>query len=188
MELQSSVFRIAFTKNSDRFHCAIGLVDGSNIRPLLGSIEGDESIAWPPSPPWQQIVKESVGQEGRSVLLGVGQSGTGHWSISVDEQSHGALLMDVACKTSSQPVFLGSSWRLEPDWNVVRIESHHVCVESSKTGEHLDLHANHGEFSTKSADSIREFTIHPLPPVSHNKPYRWAMLIGKSDRHQRSHV
>jgi hypothetical protein len=67
---------------------------------------------WPSAPPIQQLSRETV--QGRDVLLGVGQAGAAHWSISVETIEHddgGSLKFDLACRCRTLPTWLGSTYR-----------------------------------------------------------------------------
>jgi len=66
---------------------------------------------WPASPPIQQLSLESI--HGAPTLLGVGQAGKSHWSISVESStldSKPALKFDLACRCRAQPFWLGSTY------------------------------------------------------------------------------
>jgi hypothetical protein len=116
--------RVAFEHVGDRFRHVIGLSSAGEFRPLIASVEGDASQAWPPSPPLQQLHVESRGEQGDVALL-VGMAGRSHWSLSV-EPCGGPIgdavgfIFDVACRSPEVPQFLGSryvalkgAWRLE---------------------------------------------------------------------------
>lgn len=67
---------------------------------------------WPASPPIQQLSLESI--HGSPTLLGVGQAGKSHWSISVEAMridTKPSLKFDVACRCRELPNWLGSSYQ-----------------------------------------------------------------------------
>lgn len=71
---------------------------------------------WPASPPIQQLSLEMI--HGAAVLLGVGQAGKSHWSVSVETiqgSSRPALQFDLACRCRVRPPWLGSSYARQRD-------------------------------------------------------------------------
>jgi len=71
-------------------------------------------------------------------LLGVGQAGKSHWSISIeplDFEGDAAFRFDVACRTRSHPSWLGSTYRRTSinasDRPELTIESDASCLEQS---------------------------------------------------------
>lgn len=127
---------VRYSKNNDRLSHSIGIETDRGPVVILESIEGSSDDPWPISPPMQQVVSEKIGgQSGdQPVLLGVGLSGNGHWSIAVDAidldvsneakpaASGSGLRFDVACKTSKPATFLGSTYRLLPSWRMVEVD------------------------------------------------------------------
>ena len=121
---------VRYIKSADRLAHCIGLRSLTNglesFLPILESIEGDASEAWPVSPPMQQIVQESIGQNSAPVLLGVGLSGNGHWSSAVEAATSSSLKLDVACKNSKPASYLGSRYRalggMEIDFGTTEIK------------------------------------------------------------------
>lgn len=76
----------------------------------LCSVESLPDIAWPESPPIQQLVLEELPESGPT-LLGVGMAGSGHWSLSIHCDNSLGLVFDVACRVGSElPSWLGSSY------------------------------------------------------------------------------
>ncbi|WP_168566407.1 hypothetical protein [Crateriforma spongiae] len=74
-------FAVHFHWQMDRFCHDVAFGD----HPLLKSVEGTGEDVWPASAPLQQISVESIGD--RCVALGVGASGTSHFSVSVEPES-----------------------------------------------------------------------------------------------------
>jgi hypothetical protein len=113
--------RLEFLRYQDRLGHVVGLSEEGRFIKVLESIEGDSSEAWPGSPPMQQIVEEQIGPNHSRVLLGVGLSGHGHWSMAVDcprvqnassqATNSEVLQLDVACKISKPASQLGSRYR-----------------------------------------------------------------------------
>ena len=92
----------------DRFvHRIEVVVSGEHHELMRCQCSGPEDAAWPKTAPLQQLSQEVV--DGRSVLLGVGQAGTSHWSISMEaaDDEDPTLRMDCACRVSERPEFLG---------------------------------------------------------------------------------
>ncbi len=86
---------------------------------VLTSVEGTSDQVWPISPPFQEIVCEPVGAGGKQVLLGVGRAGKSHWSATIEGDSMiEAIAFDIACRSSSAPEWLGSTYRIHPAWLV----------------------------------------------------------------------
>ena len=92
---------ICLRKTSDEV-----LIDRWDDEPL----SSDED--WPASPPIQQLSLETIA--GMPALLGVGQAGKSHWSISVETltqaRSQPAIRFDLACRCPAPPDWLGSSY------------------------------------------------------------------------------
>jgi hypothetical protein len=190
MELQADGLKFEFEKIGDRFsHKLMWRHDGEWII-VLESREGTDLERWPASPPLQQIVAEPIGKDGRMVLLGVGLSGTGHWSISVDENEQGGLLMDIACRVSGDHGFLGSTWRLGESWDVSRLEkrgdSKSVVICPKDGGRSIEISSVYGDVdcmtcntanSTETAKSkIHTFIMSkPTGRDLYPKPQRWAV-------------
>jgi hypothetical protein len=98
----------------DRFRCDIvQLTEQGASRPLLRSVEGNSSEATPPSPPIQQSVLDTVGND-QQVILGVGLSGKSHWSSSMHwDQRESQFVVDVACRCNEAVTWLGSTFDLQ---------------------------------------------------------------------------
>ncbi len=141
---------VEFRWLADRF--AQRLVDEHGH--VLGeSIEGDDSDVWPPSPPLQQLSRESVNDD--HVILGVGAAGKSHWSISVEvvaSDSGEGLKYDLACRCKSPPSWLGSSYRLDPTLRLTVLENSVLCQD----------------------DHCHRVTP---PSLSDEKTYRWAYFF-----------
>lgn len=190
MELQAGGLKIEFVKVGDRFsHKLLVERDGLWFT-ILESLEGTDKENWPSSPPLQQIVAEPIGKDGRLVLLGVGLSGTGHWSISVDENESGGLLLDIACRVSGEHGFLGSTWRLSRDWHLSQQEKPckvgDLILRSNDNRQSIEVSAVYGDLdceNLKFAGSAVTATLgHETRVVSkptgrdlYPKPQRWAV-------------
>ncbi|MGV3485720.1 MAG: hypothetical protein ACO1RT_14985 [Planctomycetaceae bacterium] len=106
--------RTAFHFEAGRYRHSIDLVRSSDGVLLdawdATSLSDDDD--WPASPPIQQLSLEMIG--GTPALLGVGQAGKSHWSLSVEpvnvDDMRPALKFDLACRCPVQPRWLGSSY------------------------------------------------------------------------------
>ncbi len=105
--------RISFLWQEDRYGHEIAYVDDQTTSTLLVTERESAELAWPGSPPLQQISwLESA--PGRRVALLVGMAGKSHWSFSVEaDQGAVGLVLDVACRVQCQPEWLGSTYRCE---------------------------------------------------------------------------
>lgn len=106
--------QLRFCWQGDRFgHVIEVMKDGVATNHLLRSLESDAQEYWPSSPPIQQVSLEQIGDA--PTALGVGATGTGHWSISIQAgqiQDKIGLVFDVALKFSMTPVRCGSGYAL----------------------------------------------------------------------------
>ncbi len=102
----------------------------------LMSIESGHDVAWPVSPPLQQIHRQSFA-DGREVVFGVGMAGRGHWSASFTlvPDLH-CWIVELACRASVVPESLMSTYRTTGEWfaaseNEFRCESgiQPLCIE-----------------------------------------------------------
>lgn len=103
--------RVRFFWQGDRYVHVVEVI-GTHVAPLLASAASDADVDWPDDPPLQQLSVEPVGVHG--AVLGVGQAGTSHWSISVEARpgDRPALRFDIACRcTDPPPRRLGSRYR-----------------------------------------------------------------------------
>lgn len=190
MELQVGVLKIEFVKVGDRFSHKLSVERDGLWSTILESIEGTDEENWPASPPLQQIVAEPIGKDGRLVLLGVGLSGTGHWSISVDENESGGLLLDVACRVSGDHGFLGSTWRLNRDWHISQQEKPckvgDLILCSNDNRQSVEISAVYGDLDcgtpdftssavTSTLDRDTRVISKPTGRDLYPKPQRWAV-------------
>ncbi|QDV61510.1 hypothetical protein [Crateriforma conspicua] len=94
-------FTVHFHWQKDRFCHDVAFGD----QPLLQSVEGTGEDVWPDSAPLQQVSVESIGE--RCVALGVGASGTSHFSVSVEPESCTddacTIRFEWACRSKEAP-------------------------------------------------------------------------------------
>ena len=101
--------RLTFSWIGDRYAQQVDYCGPTGTTPLLTSLEGNDQVVWPPSPPLQQLTFEER-PRGPIALL-IGMAGTSHWSVSVEaDTARGEIVFDVACRISQQPLFLGTTY------------------------------------------------------------------------------
>jgi hypothetical protein len=177
--LSAGLLCVRYRRLDDRLAHEIGTLNGDSFYPVLESIEGTPADAWPASPPMQQIVEESIGASLSPVLLGVGLSGNGHWSIAIESQHASLLKFDVACKNSKQALGFGSKYRVSTEWVVAsatisQIELSHSKLERVPTK--LQLLATIGQLRYDDAD--RTIAIVPASDPGKLLTHRWCYRIG----------
>src|SRR5262245_61442427 len=102
--------RVEFLWRGDRYgHVISAADDAGDFVPLLESLEGTPADDFPPSPPLQNLHRETL-PGGRPALLLVGAAGRSHWSASVEAQDAG-LSFDFACRHSGPASWLGCRYR-----------------------------------------------------------------------------
>ena len=93
---------IEFTWADDRYGHDVYFLHENKRAKFLSSVEGTTSDTWPPSPPLQQISKQSIA--GDRAIMGVGMAGHNHWSASFllkNEEGQVTLLCELACLTKT---------------------------------------------------------------------------------------
>ncbi len=123
---------------------------------------GDED--WPASPPIQQLSLETIGDS--ATLLGVGQAGKAHWSISVETasiHSRAAIKFDLACRTQRQPHWLGSTYRRD--------------LALIDTAPSLQMFADTLTYKTSSDNHISTCSLEPVANRKFPATLRWIYLI-----------
>jgi hypothetical protein len=110
--LESGPLRIEFEKLRDRWSHKLSFQSGDQWLPIAASIEGSEHEPWPASPPIQELHFET--HAGKPVALGVGMSGSSHWSlcVTVDLETN-SIQFEVACRTKSRPDRLQSAYETQ---------------------------------------------------------------------------
>ena len=99
---------IQFQWREDRFVQEVGYVVANEFFPVLRSVDGDGVLAWPPSPPLQNLHEQTV--NGRQVLMGLGAAGTTHWSAAF-EASNNQIVCHFAARIQNKAEFLGSTFQ-----------------------------------------------------------------------------
>ncbi|MCE3017512.1 MAG: hypothetical protein ACK56W_16030 [Pirellula sp.] len=192
LHLETDGVRVEHVKSNDRFAHRILIRCEDRWLPVLESVEGTAADAWPQSPPWQQIVQESVGPNGEDVLLGVGLSGNGHWSIAIDRkhvngsegstsESRLGLHFDNACKISKGADFLGSTWQCCEGWAIATWTPGQVFVHNTSSADStaLQLDANHGFFHYSGSPPNGVLVLTPSDSPMLVKTHRWAFVVSR---------
>lgn len=105
--------RLELRWHGDRYgHLISRIAPHLDPEPLLESIEGALPDVWPPSPPFQSLTVQTMPNGATAALL-VGMAGRSHWSASLETVlNRTELVIDVACRHSDQPLYLGSQYRV----------------------------------------------------------------------------
>jgi len=101
---------LTFHRQQDRYRHEITLVTPAGPVPWLESVESSDAIAWPDSPPFQELSLEW--QNDRQVALLVGMAGKSYWSASIETNAATrSLRFDIACRLREPPQKLGNTYR-----------------------------------------------------------------------------
>lgn len=112
LALQDGSIQVCFRWHQDRYRHHFGILAET---PRMASVEDDDRLDWPCSPPIQQLSLEAL--PFGDALLGVGSAGTSHWSLSVHEVATSgkpALKFELACRCKATPNVLGSRYEQHP--------------------------------------------------------------------------
>ncbi len=102
--------RIVFQSEGDRIAHRVEILENGSFVPVLHSKEGRDHDLWPSSPTLQSVHVEP--RPSGQVALLVGMAGVSHWSASVlADVARGRATFDIACRSTSAPRWLGSSYR-----------------------------------------------------------------------------
>jgi len=158
------------TLREDRWEhrLCLAAASGDSLRLELHSRESQPDIAWPESPPIQQLVLEDLPDSGPT-LLGVGMAGSGHWSLSIHCDSSLGLVFDVACRVGPElPSWLGSSY--------VRTRNVATATDAVEPPVSAHLHALTGcQLKVSSSESVEHLRL--IASVDHAAPretLRWS--------------
>jgi len=165
LDAQGNGLVLEFEKTADRYAHSIALRTNNSESNRLHSVEGNDTEAWPASPPCQQLSIEQ--QDAGDVALLVGMAGKCHWSMSVqarvDKEAGPLLEFDIACRlgTGIDSIgWLGSTYRAESEKeSICWLERNTLLsnVELSRAGENLQFAA--------------------LPETDNPKTVRWRFLL-----------
>ena len=123
----------------------------------------------------QELSLQPANQNAPPVAMMLGRAGTAHWSASFEFQaSPMRLVVDVACRISQPPGFVGSSYRIAaaPD------DSHRFQdrIELARNGNKAVFASAEQCDASRSLDDLYEFVISALsqkPPAT----LRWKYII-----------
>lgn len=192
-------FRVDFVQSADRLEHAVfarddrASDDAPNWIELFRAAESSADVAWPDSPPLQELHIEKHGA--RDVALLVGRAGKSHWSASIGFEpsstdhhpdiDQSQLIFDIACRTSAQPVQLGSAYELSPMLNWLGhkpaaqpdIASWQSITLLTPGGRGWYLTVDHPA-TILALPNARRFKIKP-PPLAESPPatIRWRFSI-----------
>jgi hypothetical protein len=106
--LDAGGLSVVLSRAADRYRHEV-LIRAGESRVVLASQEGTDDQAWPPSPPFQEL---HIRQDGVDAALLIGRAGRSHWSASIEpDRSQESILFDVACRSSGNIGWLGSTYR-----------------------------------------------------------------------------
>ena len=143
--LGDGALRIAFQQRGDRFGHRIAIANPSGLITLLESVESAAEVAWPHSPPFQELEIEPRGGNQKVSLL-VGMAGTSHWSASVEVDAN-SLRFDIACRTRDATARLGSTY-LVADASLVQ-QDHGTVVIQTRDERVAVERSSHDDVSTQ---------------------------------------
>ena len=130
IELAADGVALRFSKLADRYaHCFVVEIGTTKVSILRAYLQ-DPNAPWPTDPAIQQLVVEPIGPpEHPDVVLGVGMSGHGHWSLAAQwvelpEPGRSAIQLDYACKQRPPVAFLGSTYQVanQGDLEIFQLE------------------------------------------------------------------
>ena len=183
--LSAGSLSVRFYKSNDRLEHMIGIDTTSSFVPVLESVEGTPQDSWPSSPPMQQIVEEKIAADNHPVLLGVGLSGNGHWSLAIETHRNSMLKFDIACKNSRSSDTLGSKYRISTGWS---LDSGYECgcktvklVRTTHmfTSSKIHLFATIGELKLDESERLIQFF--PESDPSKMLTHRWCYEVAIAD-------
>lgn len=156
---QVGIARVEFFQAADRIAHRV-LIERDGRSATWESIEGDDLQNWPPSPPYQEISLERIGDQ--DVALLVGMAGKSHWSLRVDiDPVRASIRFDVACRIAVEPDFLGSKYRGSTD-SVICDSATIIDSSEDSRGEGFDGWCARPQLITAPRATIRwayEFTL-----------------------------
>jgi hypothetical protein len=176
--LSAGSLSVQYSKCRDRLSHTIGIRIGDSYMPLLESIEGSEEEPWPASPPMQQMVEECFTPGATPVLLGVGLSGNGHWSMAVETLDSKRLKFDVACKNSKKATWLGSQYRVLVSFQKFDFSfPNSILFDLEKDGDcRIEMRVSIGQLEVVEAD--QRLQLLPVSLPSELRTHRWCFEIG----------
>ena len=167
-----ALWDLAFDWAGDRYHHALHFAS-SNGDVSVMSVESGSEVAWPASPPLQQIHRQSFA-DGREVVFGVGMAGRGPWSASFTLiPDLKCWIVELACRASVAPETLSSSYRLQGIWRNDG-ESGVRCDQATLP---LRLEAASPSSSTQFGDSLLTFSPQQLTSAAATQQWAFKLIV-----------
>lgn len=172
--LESPHLRLEFVQQGDRFTHTLSILDRGIPAVCLESVPGSPQEAWPCDPPLQQIVLEQVGTPPRTVALGVGMSGHGHWSLAAEmlPDAVSGMQWDWACRIARGAERLASSYRIHAPTSSssLRVEEREA-LWTLADGRTIHLSAARGNLAWDAEH--RQLTIAPTSDIQIPGTHTW---------------
>jgi hypothetical protein len=173
---------LAFDWAGDRYHHAWHFAGPAGADPRAGvavlSVESGSDVAWPVSPPLQQIHRQSFA-DGREVVFGVGMAGRGHWSASftlIPDLS--CWIVELACRASVAPEELLSSYRLQGTWT----QDGESGVRCDQCPQSLRLEAIRPSSTAELGVDLLKFSPEQLASTSATQQWAFKLIVGTDAR------
>jgi hypothetical protein len=187
--LQAGDLQLAFRHVRDRWRHELAIHSGSEWKVILVSSEGGPADSLPPSPPFQDLRLETLGDDTREFQL-FGQAGHGAYSAAIRfEGNPQALSFDVAARATREgaAVCMTSAYEVPPTVAIIRISEPESLFLKGDAGPKLELTKDAAAASgaaTMRNDAGRITIGHVLADVSGTAPAprnaRWQYRISVS--------
>jgi hypothetical protein len=104
-------------------------------------------------------------------------AGKAHWSATIEGDSMTeAIALDMACRTSSLPLQLGSAYSIESPWSLVNCQENSVTLQHQE-GLRIVVEAV-GELPVRWHPPILELRPVIVPDQHHRgQTYRWRYVV-----------
>ncbi len=170
-------------RDNDRIAHRIGwILDDGQFYEALRSVEGTNAEDWPMSPPVQQLVQETIHRNAPPVLLGVGMSGTGHWSAAIESKAPASILFDIACRNGKPAQWLGSTYAVSPAVRMTMVDTHrlqfHQRREETLPAMSMEITLSIGRWEG-SERSANQFSILPDSQPEDRVTHRWSYCVAE---------
>ncbi len=163
---------LAFDWAGDRYHHAWHFAS-SHGKVSVMSVESGSEVAWPVSPPLQQIHRQSFA-DGREVVFGVGMAGRGHWSASFTlVPDLRCWIVELACRASVAPEALLSSYRLQGTWR----NDGPSGVRCDQATQPLQLEAAGPSTTTLLSDNLLTFSPQQLTTTAATQQWAFKLMV-----------
>ena len=133
----------------------------------------------------QELSFQRANQNAPPVAMLLGRAGTAHWSASFEfEASPMRLVVDVACRISQPPAFVGSRYRIAVPVDSLRFQDR---IDLARNGKKAVIASAEKCVASRSLDDSHEFVISPFsqkPPAT----LRWKYIIAIETEDRKSSV